>query len=49
MTADAGVPREHRPYRPDPGPRVRWADGFGQRFTIFVDVEEEFDWRAPLD
>lgn len=49
MTADAGVPREHRPYRPEPGPRVRWADGFGQRFTIFVDVEEEFDWRAPLD
>lgn len=33
---------------PDPGTRVQWPDGFGTRFTIFVDTEEEFDWGAPL-
>lgn len=25
---------------------VDWPDDFGTRFTIFVDTEEEFDWRA---
>nr|WP_119035281.1 polysaccharide deacetylase family protein [Hephaestia caeni] len=35
---------------PPPGPdaRVAWPDDFGTRFTVFVDTEEEFDWRAPL-
>ena len=36
-------------YRPPaPATLVRWPEGFGTRFTIFVDTEEEFDWRAPL-
>lgn len=30
------------------GNPVRWPETFGTRFTIFVDVEEEFDWSAPL-
>lgn len=28
---------------------VRWPASFGRRFVVFVDVEEEFDWSAPLD
>jgi len=28
---------------------ARMADGFGQRFILFVDTEEEFDWNAPFD
>ena len=28
---------------------MRWPDSFGTRFVVFVDVEEEFDWSAPLD
>ena len=44
-----GVPRGHRPFRPAPGKPVRWAPDFGTRFAVFVDVEEEFDWSAPLD
>lgn len=35
----------------DPPPaaaRVRFADGFGARFLLTVDTEEEFDWSAPL-
>lgn len=47
--ADGGVPAGHRPFRPAPGEPVRWPEEFGTRFTVFVDVEEEFDWRAPLD
>lgn len=35
--------------RPDPAALVRWPASFGTRFTVFCDVEEEFDWRAPLD
>lgn len=31
-----------------PGPPIVWGDAFGTRFTIFVDTEEEFDWRAPF-
>ncbi len=34
---------------PDPASLVAWPDDFGTRFTVFVDVEEEFDWSAPLD
>lgn len=30
------------------GPEVDWPESFGQRFTLFVDVEEEFDWSAPF-
>ena len=33
-----------------PGPEhfVRFQPGFGQRFIVTVDAEEEFDWRKPL-
>jgi hypothetical protein len=41
--------RAYRPSRPAGVQRVIWPDDFGTRFTVFVDVEEEFDWRAPLD
>lgn len=34
---------------PEPVSLVRWSASFGTRFIVFVDVEEEFDWRAPLD
>ncbi|HMO68235.1 MAG TPA: WalW protein, partial [Novosphingobium sp.] len=34
------------PARPD---LVRFAEGFGPRFILTVDTEEEFDWSAPLD
>lgn len=27
---------------------VRFREGFGQRFIVTVDTEEEFDWTAPL-
>jgi hypothetical protein len=27
---------------------VRFRHGFGQRFLVTIDTEEEFDWRAPL-
>jgi len=33
------------PERPD---YVRFRDGFGQRFIVTVDAEEEFDWNSPL-
>lgn len=36
------------PFRPDTGRPVVWREGFGTRFTVFVDTEEEFDWRAPF-
>ncbi|TXC72794.1 WalW protein [Sphingomonas ginsenosidivorax] len=28
---------------------MAWPASFGTRYTVFVDVEEEFDWRKPLD
>ena len=28
---------------------VQFREGFGQRFIVTVDTEEEFDWGAPLD
>lgn len=34
---------------PDKGSVARFRDGFGQRFIVTVDTEEEFDWTAPLD
>ncbi len=39
----------YRPPRPTDVQRVVWPEEFGTRFTVFVDVEEEFDWNAPLD
>lgn len=33
---------------PDPADLVRWPAAFGQRFIVFVDTEEEFDWSAPF-
>ncbi|MEG3173645.1 WalW protein [Sphingomonas sp. ZB1N12] len=39
----------YRPPRPTDAQRVVWPEDFGTRFTVFVDVEEEFDWTAPLD
>lgn len=36
------------PFRPADGRPVVWREGFGTRFTVFVDTEEEFDWRAPF-
>lgn len=36
------------PFAPQPGSPIAWPDGFGTRFTVFVDTEEEFDWRAPF-
>ena len=45
MIADGG----YSPPRPTDAQRIVWPEDFGTRFTVFVDVEEEFDWRAPLD
>jgi len=28
---------------------AQFSEGFGQRFIVTVDTEEEFDWNAPLD
>jgi hypothetical protein len=39
----------YRPRAPDPAQHVAWPAEFGQRYTIFVDTEEEFDWSAPFD
>ena len=39
----------YRPPRPTDAQRVVWPEAFGTRFTVFVDVEEEFDWNAPLN
>jgi len=33
---------------PEPDAYIAWPEDFGTRFTLFVDTEEEFDWRAPL-
>jgi hypothetical protein len=34
---------------PSPPDFVKFREGFGQRFMVTVDTEEEFDWSAPLD
>jgi hypothetical protein len=34
---------------PEPGDLVRFAPGFGPRFVVTVDTEEEFDWTKPFD
>ncbi|PTM44469.1 hypothetical protein C8J24_2673 [Sphingomonas aerolata] len=28
---------------------IVWRPGFGPRYTLFVDVEEQFDWTAPFE
>ena len=33
---------------PAPAALVDWPDSFGTHFTVFVDTEEEFDWRADF-
>lgn len=33
---------------PDPAAVIDWPATFGQRFTVTVDTEEDFDWAAPL-
>jgi hypothetical protein len=34
---------------PAPGSAVAFAPGFGQRFILTVDTEEEFDWTKPIE
>ncbi len=34
---------------PAPGSAVRFQPGFGQRFVLTVDTEEEFDWTKPIE
>jgi hypothetical protein len=34
---------------PRPADPATFREGFGQRFLVTVDTEEEFDWDAPLD
>jgi hypothetical protein len=36
------------PVPPPPGRTARFAPGFGCRFIVTVDTEEEFDWSKPL-
>ncbi|WP_326524137.1 WalW protein [Sphingomonas sp.] len=38
-----------RPTPPAANDAIAWPADFGQRYTIFVDTEEEFDWSAPFD
>jgi hypothetical protein len=40
--------RGYRVPAPDADSLIDWPADFGTRFTLFVDTEEEFDWRAPL-
>ncbi|WP_241527225.1 WalW protein [Sphingomonas turrisvirgatae] len=42
------TPGGSRPAIPEPGALLSWPEGFGTRFTVFVDTEEEFDWTKPL-
>lgn len=34
--------------RPPPSAKARFKPGFGQRFLVTIDTEEEFDWGQPL-
>lgn len=38
----------YRPLAVDPRDRCLVPPAFGQRFSLFVDTEEEFDWSAPF-
>ena len=42
------APGGYRPEVPDSAALIAWPDDFGQRFTIMVDTEEEFDWSKPF-
>ncbi|MDZ7282236.1 polysaccharide deacetylase family protein [Sphingomonas sanguinis] len=44
---EAARPRRHE--AASAAERIHWPDDFGRRFLVTVDVEEEFDWSAPLD
>lgn len=46
MSAELGDIRINEP--PAPGAKVTFKQGFGQRFIVTVDTEEEFDWSKPL-
>ncbi len=35
--------------RASPPEPIVWRPGFGPRYTLFVDVEEQFDWNAPFE
>lgn len=45
--ADLGG-RGYRSPAPEPSARVVWPAGFGTRYFVSVDTEEEFDWSKPL-
>ncbi|MEI5687340.1 WalW protein [Sphingomonas kyungheensis] len=49
MSVHGGALSPFRLPAPDAAALVRWPARFGRRFLVFVDVEEEFDWSAPLD
>lgn len=38
----------YAPKAPNAKDYISWPADFGQRFTVCVDTEEEFDWQAPL-
>lgn len=38
----------YTPKAPNAADYVTWPADFGQRYTVCVDTEEEFDWHAPL-
>ena len=42
------MPQPNILHVPDEADYVRFASGFGQRFIVTVDTEEEFDWTQPL-
>ncbi|MBO9712018.1 polysaccharide deacetylase family protein [Sphingomonas sp.] len=43
-----GAARGYRVPAPEPEAAVAWPQAFGTRFLVFVDTEEEFDWRLPF-
>ena len=49
MRVAGSAPAGYRPTPPAPVQRIVWPAGFGTRFLVFCDVEEEFNWSAPLD
>lgn len=42
------APGGYAPEPPDSAALIAWPDDFGQRFTVMVDTEEEFDWSRPF-
>lgn len=49
MIGRGGAVSPYRVPAPTDDALIRWPASFGRRFIVFVDVEEEFDWSAPLD